>query len=404
MEIKSMKSVAERPCESVNGDARVGILNLQNIDNYGAVLLCLALQKKIEDMGYNPCVIDYRPDEEKNPDSIVERVILKLRKEGIYGVAKALICKLAKRAKVHVNVSSGLKKRRFEAFREEYLHRTELCSGEELAKISPFRAYVVGSDVIWKPERVESAESNAYFLRFTQGRSCNRIAYAASVGTRDAERLAKIKLKFSEYVQPFDHISVREPSTVPFVQELVSTKVENCVDPTLLQSAEFYHQIASKTENTSSQKYIYFYMFDDENAGYDYVNRCSKQLGLPVICQCNKPKRIKNLLLYSGDDGPAEFLNRIQNAEYIITNSFHGTIFSILFHKNFATISRNNLDFRVQSLLEALGLSERFVEQIDSAGVLEPISDYSTVENKLELLKEKSIKYLKDALKNTKEA
>lgn len=375
----------------------VGILNVQEVDNYGAVLLCYALQETIENLGYDAWVIDYRPAGEQK-HGMVRRISNKLKSEGIRGVIDVALRKSLKDSGVNVNRSSDEKKRNFENFRKEYFNRTPVYKGMNAPDSPIFRTYVVGSDVVWKPDRVRSYESDVYFLKFTDGLECNRIAYAASIGTADEQQLSEVADKFSDCVQRFDSISLREASSVPYVQNMVDKKVVACADPTLLIDKEIYDNIANSGLVTSAQKYIYFYMFGDDPLAYEYVNRCSKTMNLPVVCQCNTPESVNNVLEYSGNDGPSEFLSRIRNAEYIITDSFHGTVFSILYHKDFATLSRGNISTRMEDLLERLNLKSRFVENPEITGVLEPISNYEKIDANIADWRDESIMFLANAL------
>ncbi|MCD8003148.1 MAG: Coenzyme F420 hydrogenase/dehydrogenase, beta subunit C-terminal domain [Clostridia bacterium] len=393
----SVMATAEKHTSYGDYKDGIGILNIQEVDNYGAVLLCYALQKTIEDLGYEAWVIDYRPVSAQNKD-LIERVFSKLQKSGVKGIIDASLKKLLKKDDVNVNRSSSEKKNNFEKFREEYLHRTPVYSGMDTPDSPVFQTYVVGSDVVWKPDRVESSESDVYFLKFTDGLVCNRVAYAASIGTTDESLLTAISGKFSDYIQRFDHISLREATSVPYVQGMVDQKVFACADSTLLQNREIYDKIADKASNPVIQRYIYFYMFGDDPEAYEYVNKCSEQLKLPVVCQCNEPGRIDDVLLYCGDDGPAEFLNRIRNADYIVTDSFHGTVFAILYHKNFVTLSRGLISIRMQNLLERLGLQERYLDHAAATDIVKEMPDYMNIDGKIAIWRDESKMFLANAL------
>ncbi|MCD7954220.1 MAG: polysaccharide pyruvyl transferase family protein [Lachnospiraceae bacterium] len=399
---RKLSGIAVNNKNTVYGNYKddVAILNVQEVDNYGAVLLCYALQKTIEDLGYNALVIDYRPETAQKNAGVVEHIFNKLEKDGLRSVIDASIQKVRRKNVVSVNYSSIEKKNNFETFRKNYLHRTPVYSGMNTSDSPVFQAYVVGSDVVWKPDRVESSESDVYFLKFTDGLECNRVAYAASIGTTDECRLNDIAVKFSEHIQRFDHISLREATSVPYVQEMIDKKVFACADPTLLQNREVYDRIADKASSFISQKYIYFYMFGDNFEAYEYVNRCSEQMKLPVVCQCNEPDNIDNVILYCGDDGPAEFLNRIRNADYVITDSFHGTVFAILYHRNFVTLSRGKISVRMQDLLEKLELMERYCEECVIEDIPKDIPEYSAVDMKIKQWRDDSIMFLESALKD----
>lgn len=379
-------------------DADVGILNIQEVDNYGAVLLCFALQKAIEDLGYKVRVIDFRPVDINKSVGYGKRLLKKIKKKGFVGTSVAIIRKLSRKGKVGVNISSDLKKERFEQFRETYLKRTPIYNGMSLTDSPLFKTYVVGSDVVWKPARVMSEEADTYFLTFTEGLLCNRVAYAASIGTDDAKTLEKIAPLFQKYIEKFNYVSLRERTSISFVKELYNKDVTWCMDPTLLLRKEDYDRCFSLDSKRIEGDYIYFYLFESNEAVYKMVNEYSSELGIPVICQCDMPDRISNLKEFSSDDGPIDFISRIKNARMVITDSFHGTVFSIIYQKDFITLSRGNISIRMKDLLDRLNLLCRYVDTPETAHlILSPI-DYVGITQIIDAWREESMDYLRKAL------
>lgn len=387
-------------CSRFNGEsANVGILNIQEVDNYGAVLLCYALQSTIENLGYKAEVIDFRPILPNESLSYIELLIKKVREDGVLGASKAVVRKLSGQHRTGVNISSDLKKMRFEEFRKKYLNRTPIYRGHGTVDSPIFDTYVVGSDVVWKPARVRSDEAYTYFLDFTDGLICNRIAYAASIGTDDSDTLSDIASLIQKHIMKFDYVSVREKTTVPFIKELYGGDVTWCIDPTLLLSQDDYDScFALESDIDQGSEYIYLYLFDGNEAAYKMANRYSKAMGIPVICQCDNPEKINNLKEFSSDDGPIEFIQRVKNARFVITDSFHGTVFSIIYKKNFVTLSRGNISIRMKDLLNRLGLLGRYVENPETVDVELTSIDYSSVKLIIDAWREESMNYLKEAL------
>ena len=113
---------------------------------------------------------------------------------------------------------------------------------------------------------------------------------------------------------------------------------------------------------------------------------------MPVACQCPAPDKIDNLLEYSRDDGPLEFVNRIRNASLVITDSFHGTVFAIIYRKDFYTLSRGKISIRMQDLLTRLGLMSRFIGNDSNVSYTQ--ANYQNVDKIIEEWREESMNYL----------
>lgn len=382
----------------INENADVGILNVQEVDNYGAVLLCYALQTSIEKLGYTVKVIDFRPSKPKSNLSYTARLKNKLKNEGIIQTSKNIADKVFGKKQYGVNISSNLKKEHFEEFRRKYLNRTSVYRGINEVDSPIFDAYVVGSDVVWKPGRVKSEESDTYFLNFTEGLLCKRIAYAASIGTDDPALLSDIKPLIKKYIAKFDHVSLREKSSLTFINEIYSGDVLWCIDPTLLLTREEYDLLLDQNRGNVHNDYIYLYLFENNEFAYTLTNRFSQESGLPVICQCNNPDKINNLLEFCPDDGPADFIQRIKNARLVITDSFHGTVFSVIYQREFLTLSRGNISIRMKDLLGRMNLLNRYLDASDEIPLNLTSIDYDAVSEIIDEWRKESMHYLEATL------
>lgn len=386
--------------QTENKKQKVGILNVQWTDNYGAVLLAYALQSVIESMGYCAEIIDYRPSAANEQSSLIKRIKKKIVQDGINGVVNRLFRKIFRKQDNNVNFSSVEKHKKFELFRNNYLNRSIVYQAIHDGDNLDYDLYVVGSDVIWKPDRVLSFESEVYFLNFTVNYNCRRIAYAASIGTDDCERLSLIEEKMGGMLQKFDCVSVREKASLSFVQKLYGRPVQWCIDPTLLIGKDKYDVMLEKNglNGAIQEHYIYLYLFENNQEAIKLANKYSKELNLPIICQCGMPDKINRLLEFSKDDGPIEFIGRIKNADFIITDSFHGTVFSVIYRKQFVTLSRGKISIRMQDLLERLKLQERYVNNPANAEVDCLSVDYATTEEIIKEWRNESVVWLKSAL------
>lgn len=379
---------------------KIGILNVQWVDNYGAVLLAYALQESVERLGYQAEIIDYRPlPAHITKSSLLKRLSQRIAKDGVKGLIYYFYRKVNKKKAYHnVNVSSEKKSQCFSNFRQQHLHRSKIYHTITKNDELQYDAYIVGSDVVWKPERILSEEAEIYFLNFTEGQVCRRISYAASLMTDDKNLLEQIKNKLEIYIQKFDYVSLRERSLIPFVEEVYKKPISCCIDPTLLLTASDYNKlIPVELNNSLNEDYIYYYVFEDNDTAYKLVNEYSKRLNLPVVCQCVSPHKINRLLDFSCNDGPIEFLNHIKHAKFVITDSFHGTIFSIIYKKNFITLSRGRFSVRMNDLLKELDLLDHYFTGHNILSNINQI-DYTRIDNLIKGWKEESLNYLRKAL------
>lgn len=382
---------------------KVGILNVQHADNYGAVLLAYALQTEIEHLGYNAEIIDFRPAAVRH--NFIHKFVEILKQEGCFQLFRKLQRKILYHNKTDTKALNERRKA-FADFREHYLNRSKIYRNVMDERPLDYDIYVVGSDVIWKPARVISrTESDAYFLNFTEGLPCKRIAYAASIGTDDNDVLRPLQDKIKNMIGKFDSISLRENTSVPFIRSLYGRSVTWCIDPTMFFNADFYNKLSLESKHPISHiadNYIYMYVLGDNKQAYLMANQLSHIWNIPVICDAPSPQLIDNVALNVQIDGPLEFLNRIKNAKVVITDSFHGTVFSIIFHKDFYTFSRGKISIRMQDLLEKFRLTNRYVNSEKLAIQQFTPVEYGNVDNIINNWKEESVKFLNNALSQVK--
>lgn len=217
---------------------------------------------------------------------------------------------------------------------------------------------ITGSDQVWHPIINEGDET--YFLANAK-EGVKRISYAPSFGVDSFD--SGLEEKMSEWLKKFDAISVREPEGAAIVKRLSGRDAEVVCDPTLLLSREDYERIEWKPSFGLPEKYIAVYTICGHPWAEVAAIKLGKRMGLPVVhlpggqlarwYLSGRTKRITAL-------GPAEWLWFIHHAEYVITNSFHGTVFSLLFHRPF-TVALNNKasDARMRVLLNGTGLEYR---------------------------------------------
>lgn len=338
---------------------KIGIITFHFVHNQGAVLQCYALQKKLEMLGHEVKIIDYRPkyhtvryDAWKNPFRYSVRMY-KL-KNNVSVAIKALSAMKAFVKCMNWNIKGRdrLKAQLFTDFLNKNLKCTRrYTSLKELQKDYPeMDMYISGSDQLWNPDLLDFSFDPAYFLDFGK-KDSKRLTYAVSIGKEPTQDECQQIEKLSRHL---DAISLREQT--PAVVEAIGRDIYICVDPTLLLDAEDYFCIES--EQTKTEPYIFVYGFDNSQNIHHAVDEAVAKYGCRIIN--GSPDRIKltgkNIDVMS-DYGPDCFLTFIKNAECVVTNSFHGTVFSIIYKKKFITVPHPTRGRRMIELLEKLELT-----------------------------------------------
>lgn len=254
--------------------------------------------------------------------------------------------------------------------------------------------FVAGSDQIWNP--LFEINSGREFLDFA--RPEQKIAYAASIGLDQLPE--DVKAQYTDYLIDFQHISMREEEGAEIVKGLVGKTVPVVLDPTMLLTGEQWKQMADKSSYKPKGKYIAKYILGIKNEQYDqFIENRAKELGIELIDIGKFNKTHNNAL------GPAEFLYLIANSEGFFTDSFHGTLFSILFEKEFIVFERpveegyGSMTSRLNTLLNMFGLTERRVHSAEELFTEKQDIDYARISKILLNKRDLSMAYLEEALR-----
>lgn len=255
-----------------------------------------------------------------------------------------------------------------------------------------FDYFIAGSDQIWNPYyAVPEKDLVGVCDLLVFAKSCQKISYAASFGVSILPQ--EKKELYTSALKDFSALSVREESGAKMIRELTGREADIVLDPTLLLSAGDWYKISRKPFHLKMKKnyaLVYALGEDDRNI-YNELSCAERQCVIDIL------KKDKNGRYPAV--GPSEFLYLIAHAERVLTNSFHATVFAILFHKPVRTFPRKGIDMssRIVSLAELLGIREHFTE--DGIFYLEHGMDYEEIEKRIEKAKINSLNYLKNALK-----
>ena len=286
----------------------------------------------------------------------------------------------------------------FNNFEKKFIKLTEnsCTSLENIANcISNVDILITGSDQVWNPQ-ITNGLSDIYTLNFGKD-NIKRISYAASLGSN---KIAKeMQEEYKDKISKLDYISVREESGANALKKIIKDKkISVVLDPTLLLSRNDWEKIASEGIKEKN-KYIIAYIVEKNPEQVKIVDKISELTGLKVI-HFEKIGHYKNILKSAYIYGPESFVSLIKNAEYVVTTSFHATVFSIIFNKKFWVVPHKTTGSRVTDLLAKLGISNRAVNTLEEFNkkVYNEEIDYDNVNKILEKEREKSIKWLKDAI------
>lgn len=374
---------------------KVAIITYHASHNNGSFLQAYALQEFISSLdGYTCEIINFRQPEQQKMYSIFEEQIT------LKGTLKNLFILL------HYK---DIKKRydTFELLMQTRLQLSENCyhKVEELTDVEKqYDLFISGSDQIWNAITIDF--SDAYLLSFVTNKP--KISYAASLGGR-LEFLENTDVcnQMKELLQQYSALSVRENIAKKFIQELTDKQVVTSLDPTLLLDPEKYNTLCAP--RLVEGDYIFFYYIEYIPEAIETVAAFSAMTGLPVVVAYSglylnivRTRKYGFKIFY--DAGPDAFLSLIKYAKYVLSNSFHGVVFSIIMKKQFYAVrslynGEYRDDDRLDTLLEKLGLEERQLkkEMLSKDFQLSNI-DYSLVDRKLEEEKQRSKAYLNRAL------
>lgn len=383
----------------------IGLVTCYFHHNYGSMLQAYATEMIMQDMGlpyetiYCKAAINY----------MVENKLLYFAKKIMIGDWKMKLGKFKIDQAKHNNPiflkNWAIRDAAFNKFADEMFHVSPYCKNRsELETMATnYSAFLVGSDQLW---RTDSVEHGYYTLEWVPD-GIRKIAYSTSIGVKEIPWF-QVK-KNRRFMNRFDYMALREQSACDLVFKLTGRKVQVVLDPTLLFSGDQWMKIQNK-EPLTNGKYIFCYFLGNNPNQRELVKKLKDKTGMKIVALLHLDEYIPSDESFADETpynvGPAEFLNYIRNAEYVCTDSFHCSVFSILYKKKFFTFSRfsetakQNTNTRIDNLLNITGLSERRVNAGMSVDeILNLQLDFNYADKKLDELRKSSIDYLKNALK-----
>lgn len=354
---------------------RIGILTLPIHTNYGGILQAYALQTVLERMGHEVCLIDKKHKVVpfplwKAPLVYGKRIVLNATGHSfpIFYEQK-------------INRERPIESQNTIKFINKYI-RYKIVNKFSDIQERDFDAIVVGSDQIWRPKYFYDKIEHAY-LDFTAGWNIRRIAYAASFGTDKWEYSLGQTRRCGELLRRFDAVSVRENTGVNLCQKYFGIVVEHLLDPTMLLQKNDYIRLFENNNTPKSKGTLLNYILDETPKKTAIINKVVKEKGLVPFRVNSKLGNPTASLEDRIQPSVESWLRGFYDAEFIVTDSFHACVFSILFNKPFITIGNTKRGLtRFTSLLEMFGLKNRIISD-DSDKIIDSEINWNYVNSML---------------------
>lgn len=355
-------------------------------DNYGSALQCFATQKLLEKLGCEVEVVDYWPERY----SIKGRLIrLKEKNKRFNNVFILLVAQL-------IIFPSYLKRRWiFNKFTKRELHLTnkKYHTFKELEINPPIAdVYCTGSDQTWNSLWNEGVDK-AFFLCYVPNNR-PKISYASSIGNSQISEMEAHQI--TDYLKDYRYLSVREDKAVELLNRLGFENVIQNLDPTLLLDRR--HWLAHINDKYVNQKYVVTYNLHRNSKIDKYAQEIAHRYGLKIYNISYNWHDIIRRGHLKWCPSVEEFLDLIKNATFVVADSFHATVFSLLFHTDFVSILPDEASSRIESLLHLVGLSKRASNGFPDINFVDNHIDFEETDRILEKFRESSISYLSKVL------
>jgi hypothetical protein len=374
---------------------RAGILTYHFSENFGAVLQAYALQRWLQQQGLQVSLINYHPAYVEDGSEIRQLFNPRQLKANL----KALYLKaLALKTRV---LGPNAQSRQFQAFKTRFLNiqAPRYAYAHQLNQaVAGQQLLVAGSDQIWNPSG-QTGLDPAYFLAFDCDKAIRRISYAASFGKEYLE--PQYHAEAEGLLKQLSAISVREESGVSIVHQVSGLAAQCVPDPTLLHR-DYSALLATSTQTRTG--HVFCYALRTGVGVREVAQALSRQVAGPIVSPYNAHRRWRQI----GETvqvGPQDWLKLLKESAYVVTNSFHATVFAIIFEKPFIAVglpgNKASLNARVRNLLEKLELSQRFLPADDAdqvhALIAAPI-DWVAVRARRQALQQVGERYLLEQL------
>ena len=371
----------------------IGTITLHHNANYGANLQAYALvtflKKQVDEKVQ---LIDYRNDLIRNlyrpfPIDVIGKMNLRINMRS---------CK--RFVKMGLNpVGTVIRDRKFLKFRKKYIPMSKtVTSVEEIRKLGVSH-YFIGSDQIWN-DAITADQKELVFWGNVKTPENIVSTYAASFGRSAITKGEDDEI--STCINNFDFLSVRESSMLDIVGARYQKDMQIVCDPVFLLNAAEWDALGNGKR--PKERYVFVYILENNPEIYRIADHIAQKLGLKVIICSDGQKKKQNVGFYDRSADPRQFLNYIKYADYVVTNSFHGTVFSMLFHKRFVTIPDTKKGIRMVELLNKYDIPRLCYSLADvNQTLLDSDVDYDRVDQMIEAERAVALEYICKVIKGS---
>lgn len=373
---------------------KIALISYQFAYNYGTCLQAYALWKAIDNAGYSSEYINFDWKFPTQEISVLERY-LQIAKEYLGGIKHQRF-----KATIEFKQLQSSNKLQFDNFRKIHIHESQYIQSRQLPDIEDlYTKFIVGSDQTWNPECVSEKYFRIFLLSFLKNNK-KKYAYAPSIGKSILDK--HTLTLFKQYLSDFSKISCREINGCNTLSKVLNREIYKVLDPTLLLDKTEWEKL--EVPHTQTKKYVLCYILGEKKNICEYAKSLANRKGLDLIIL---PANVSIYQAYKPyipkDIGPSEFLSLIHYCEYVVTDSFHGSIFAINYNKNFYSFLKRNGDetqadnSRITDILKIFGLENRLKNDNDTTE--EADIDFQSVNHILQQEREKSNNFLLSILK-----
>jgi hypothetical protein len=358
---------------------KILLVTIQNANNYGAILQAYAMQKTLQNYG-EVKILNY---DNRHIGIDFDLVRVKPTIHGLLGMGKDLLRIIPRKKALN----------RFTLFINKYINLTEKVTKEDIEQLENlFDLYIAGSDQIWNPRCISEKGKidDIYFLNFAN-KSKIKASFSSSFGSYKFNKKEEIQIQ--NLLKDFKSISVRELDSKNYLSNLLKKDIFHTLDPTLLLNKEEWIE-SFNLKKKNDEKYILVYTVPKTKLINHVTTKINEKLKLKVIAIDQGLTTIATVDKQIRDAGPLEYLELFLNAEFIITDSFHGTCFSLNFNKNFVSVAPGIHSNRIESLLNSVDLSNQLIkDELDLVKINLDLC-YQDINKKLNVSRNAAIQYL----------
>lgn len=371
---------------------KIGVVTIVLNENYGGILQAYALQHILKNLGHEATLIDRWRGFYMSPlgkcKSYTKRFLLK------YLLRKNIPVRYDAKIKNDIKIISTHTR----PFIDKYIKRIITRDFSNIKK-NDFDAFIVGSDQIWRAPASRPQLYNV-FLEFAQNWNVKRISYAASFGTDEWEYNDAETKRCGELLKKFNDVSVRELSAVSLCKEKFGVDATFVLDPTLLITREEYNNLWKTANTAQSDGELFCYILDKDAKKSELIGTIAKEKGYKPFFVNSKYQDETAPLKERIQPPVEEWLRGFHDAKFVITDSFHACVFSIIYNKPFIVYkNKGRGNARFESLLKTFGLEDRAFSSIEElTSVINNDIDWDKINHTLANLKKESLNYLTSAL------